>query len=217
MPGGGGSPATPPRRAWPGLSSMPFDTPSLPMSCSSAVRRSPSRRCAARSRPAAIPSAYRATRALCPAVKGLFASTTSANAAVTMSSRASSISITCDAGSSAATRSASPASASPDQKASVCDRFTSRATRPGSNHVPDRRTASARAASGPPSVWKTSMTCASSAIRAPSGIASPARPSGRPRPFQCSSSEWIPADTRAPNPSWPAIGRAPLATSLDQL
>ena len=70
----------------PGLSKMALLTPSLPMSCSSAARLSQRRRSGERFSSSAIMSANSVTRSLCPLVKGLFESTTWANAAA-MSSR----------------------------------------------------------------------------------------------------------------------------------
>ena len=84
----------------------------------------------------------------------------------------------------------------------------------GSNHAPRRRSTILRAAARPSRTKNTSAAWASEAIRASSGIASPASPSGWPLPFHCSSSDrtadaasagnasrstiWAPRSQRAP-------------------
>ena len=74
-----------------------------------------------------------------------------------------------------------------------------RVGQPGSNQRPRRSRSIRRTPSTPRSWWKTSTVCATHAMRARIGIASPFSPSGWPLPFQCSSSERTAAAAAAGN------------------
>ena len=78
-------------------------------------------------------------------------------------------------------------SASDSQNATSRRHAPSVSTSAGSNQPPLRFRAMLQAASTPPAAWKISTVCARQTMRASSGISSPRRPRGWPRPSQCSS------------------------------
>ena len=73
-----------------------------------------------------------------------------------------------------------------------------------------------RRRSTPAVAWKISTVCARHRMRASSGISSPARPRGWPRPSQCSSSARIASAVRSERPIRLRDLRAPLAARLHQ-
>ena len=116
-------------------------------------------------------------------MNGDLASMTRANASAMRSRRASSPTSARSAGSHCETSGASSAA----QKSRSPQKRRNASTSAGSNQRPRRRLAISRAALTPPAAWNTSTVCARHRIRAARGISSPRRPSGMPRPSQCSS------------------------------
>ena len=186
---------------WPGSSQTPLGMPIMPMSCTSAARRSMPTSAAGSPSVAPAWAASSATPREWPRRSGDFRSLKSAKA-VSARSSWSSLSAAPSRGSRPITSSHAEMPPSPS-RISAC-RAQKQSTRAGSNCVPRRSRATRSAASAPPAWWNASTTSARWTRRiAGARSSAPASP-GTPRPSHRSKACSSGSHTAGPSSSHPA-------------